>query len=401
MNRNLLLVALVLFPTITMAAKVEMPEWEENQNADGFFLGGGLWPEGLIPDKDAADQQTAANSTAGATPTTGSDVGAAEAAKFYGPQGLVESGVAGETPPSRIPTAATPPAVGVAETEVPAPPIEANMETPALEPLPEIKGELKNTYFAYPPVDYLVDPQRLLTEQKSNDIKRFLEFHSDESNFQIYVMVLGETQTIPDDIDVKKLHKEWFSEQPTVLMFYYREQPEMTELVYNDSVRSQLPLSVFERIRQNCLREGGATDDAPDQVEKMAIELSIQLYWLTRLMEHEGDAAKAAAAETPIHEMEASADAPELLREYAPGIFIEDSSSIVAFAITVLEIILLVVLLGAAGLFVIWLRGRDSVSGKPLLFPNFRIVPRLGGEYSGGGFVSMSFEMNEGSNSYH
>ena len=43
-----------------------------------------------------------------------------------------------------------------------------------------------------------------------------------------------------------------------------------------------------------------------------------------------------------------------------------------------------------------WWRGRENVSGGPLLFPEFRIVPRLGGEFCGGGFVSMSFELNDG-----
>src|SRR5690606_2097318 len=158
---------------------------------------------------------------------------------------------------------------------------------PAPEPLPPLEGELLDLYFQHAPVDFLIDPQRLLTEQKSNDIKRFLEFHSDESPFNIYVMLFGETQTLPEPIDTQQLHREWFSEAPTVLMLYYREHPEMTELVINETVRASMPKSVFDRILQNCLREGAATDDAPDQVEKMAIELSIQLYWLGRLMAHE------------------------------------------------------------------------------------------------------------------
>ncbi|MDA7926817.1 hypothetical protein N9B21_02145, partial [Verrucomicrobiales bacterium] len=181
----------------------------------------------------------------------------------------------------------------------------------------------------------------------------------------------------------------------------YREHPEMTELVFNDNVRADLSKSVFERIRQNCLREGGATDDAPDQVEKMSIELSIQLYWLSRLTEQDGSAAQEKAAETSVHDMVASADAPELLREYAPGIFIEDPSRVVTLMLTLAMIVAGIVVFAMAGWLVLLWRSRDSMSGKPLLFPNFKIVPRLGGEFSGGGFASMSFELNDNSSSIH
>ena len=120
-------------------------------------------------------------------------------------------------------------------------------------------------------------------------------------------MVIGETQEIPDDIDLRKLHKEWFSDQKTVIMVYHREHPDLTEFVYNETVRSELPKSIFDRIRQNCLREGAATDFAPDQVEKMAIELSIQLYWLGRLMAAEGTEAEAISEAESVYDLPASA----------------------------------------------------------------------------------------------
>lgn len=392
--RNIILLLLIL-PMLSLAGKIEMPEWEAENTAEEYFLGGGLWPQGLIP-----DQKVAANAPGAGETSVASDPippkPTSQNAKFYGPQGLVDAGKAEDTPPESI-------AVNTAyELEGPPAPITAeDVETPALEPLPPIEGQLADLYFQHPPVDMLIDPQRLLTEQKSNDIKRFLEFHADESEFQIYIMVLGETQSIPEDVDMKKLHKEWFSDRPTVVMLYYREHPEMTELVFNDSVRAGLPKSVFERIRQNCLREGGATDDAPDQVEKMSIELSIQLYWLSRLMDQDGSAAKEEAAKTSVHDMAASADAPELLREYAPGIFIEDPSRLVTLMLTLAMIVAGIVAFGMAGWLVLLWRSRDSVSGKPLIFPSFKIVPRLGGEFSGGGFASMSFELNDNSSSIH
>lgn len=399
MNRFFSLVILAFLPAAAFAAKVEMPEWGEPTEAAAYQLGGGLWPTGILG--EAEEESTEAETEIVKAPeakegetVADATVSKEQALKFYGPAGEVDS-----TEPITADTAVKAPEAGPESVGegLKFPDEEPAQEAP-VEALPPLEGKLADTYFEHAPMDFLIDPQRLLTEQKSNDIKRFLEFHSDESEFHIYVMVFGETQEIPDDVNLRQLHKEWFSESPTVMMLYYREHPEITEFVYNDNVSSSLPKSVFDRIRQNCLREGGATDLAPDQVEKMAIELSIQLYWLSRLMKHETKEGQQLAAETELHEMPASADAPELLREYAPGIFLEEKGrKVLSMIFTTLLILGTVLAVAAVGWCVMWWRNRDRVAGKPLLFPSFEIIPRLGGEYSGGGFVSMSFEINEGS----
>ncbi len=376
-------VLLVIIPVFACGASVEMPAWEDDGGANGYYLGGGLWPKSLIP-----DAKTAALQPGTETAETEGVAGTSQEIQFYGPQGELVAGE-GETAPDSL-NRVTENADGT--FVVP----EEIVEAEAYEPLPPIEGELSDLYFAYAPVDFLIDPQRLLTEQKSNDIKRFLEFHSDESNFRIYVMAIGETQKIPDDIDLQALHQKWFSDSPAVIMLYYREQPQMTELVFNDSVRDSLPKSVFDRILHNCLRECSVTELAPDQVEKMAIELSIQLYWLSRLMEHENKEDQERAASTTIHEMMASPDAPELLREYAPGIFIEDTGKVLSLIVTIGVVLVSLASLAFIGWVVLQWRGRENVSGQPVIFPEFKISHRLGGEFSGGGFVGMSFELGEG-----
>jgi len=398
-----------MLPLPVRAAKVELPIWDESTESESYYLGGGLWPKSLIPDENAAGQDpaVAAGTSPGIAPdgtilpaAAGFEIAGPPAPgtvipgattpgapQFYGPQGPVDGSEV--TPGSRPAVIENPDGTFVIPQEI--------VEEEAFEPLPPLEGELSDLYFAHAPVDFLIDPQRLLTEQKSNDIKRFLEFHSDESSFRIFVMALGETQKIPADIDIEALHKKWFSDSPTVLMLYYREQPQLTRLVFNESVRTSLPKSVFDRILQNTLREGGVTELAPDQVEKMAIELSIQLYWLSKLMEHENKDDQARAANSSIHEMIASSDAPELLREYAPGIFIEDTSKVISLVFTLVIVVGGLSLMGLIGWGILAWRGRENVSGQPLLFPEFRISPRLGGEFSGGGFVGMSFELGDGS----
>jgi hypothetical protein len=376
----------LLLPTAVRAAKVEMPEWEGGGESATYHLGGGLWPKGLIPEPGGEG-----GATDSVTDSTDTDGAAPGPTQFYGPQGATEEGGGKPVESNQRQLIENPDGTFT----VPEDPV---VEEEAYEPLPPLEGELKDIYFGFAPVDFLIDPQRLLTEQKSNDIMRFLEFHSDESEFRIFVMCLGEKQKIPDDVDLEKLHKEWFSDSPTVLMLYYREQPQLTQLVFNESIRSSLPKSVFDRILQNCLREGGMTELAPDQVEKMCIELSIQLYWLSKLMANETVEGKEKAATSTVHELIASPDAPELLREYAPGIFIEDTSKVLSLVFTFFVVVGSLAFIALIGWIILLWRNREHVSGQPILFQEFSISPRLGGEFCGGGFVGMSFEVGEGAN---
>jgi hypothetical protein len=407
MKRAAALLLLVTFPAASVRAALDLPEWESAEESGTYYLGGGLWPKSLIPDATAAAEQPGApaegsgetpalvntgiefvgppapgrNPIAAAAPAT-----ATSPAQFYGPAAGTEGIAASDPSLQRIRENAD------GTFTVP----EEVVEEVAYEPLPPLEGELADLYFAHAPVEFLIDPQRLLTEQKSNDIMRFLEFHADESKIRIYVMALGENQKVPADVNLEALHQKWFSDSPAVLMLYFREKPELTQLVFNESIRNSLPKSVFDRILQNCLREGAVADLAPDQVEKMSIELSIQLYWLSRLMEQENKNDPSLAAASTVHEMIASEDAPELLREYAPGIFIDERGKTLSVILTFVFVLGGLAVIGCVAWIVMWWRGRENVSGEPLLFPDFRIARRLGGEYCGGGFVSMSFELNEG-----
>ncbi len=411
MKKFFSVLVLSIVPLAGARAAVELPAWDEASEASVYYLGGGLWPKNLIPDVTAADQQPGGETTAtepvvaavGTTTVQIDFVGPpapgrpqpqpivitiadASQAKFYGPQGAADEGRGGELSMQRV--RENPDGTFYVPEEI--------VEEEAYEPLPPLEGELADLYFAHAPVDYLIDPQRLLTEQKSNDIMRFLEFHADESKFRIFVMAIGENQKVPDDVNLDELHEKWFSDNPTVLMLYYREKPELTELVFNSNVRNTLPASVFERIRQNCLREGAVADLAPDQVEKMAIELSIQLYWLSRLIASENKDRATINAAATVHELMASPDAPELLREYAPGIFIDESGKVLSFIVTLVFILGGLALVGTIAWVAMWWRGREVVSGEPLLFPEIQIARRLGGEFSGGAYVGMSFEIGEG-----
>jgi hypothetical protein len=400
--RKWVIILLVLsLPSHGMTASTELPEWEATEDLAAFTLGGGLWPSGSVAAGQAAllvrrdgvpipeEGAELAATAEGTPPVAGAEaVSEANPAQpgepvFYGPEGAVAATVLAALTPGENDDAVA------AEQDNP----ELVAAPEIIEELPPLTGELGKRFFAHTPVDFLIDPQHLLTEQKSNDIQRFLEFHSDEAEFDIFVMVLGEKQKIPDDVDLKALHEKWFGDQPAMLMVYYREHPDLTQLVVNADIASALPATVMAQVRENILREGSATDHAPDQVEKMAIELSIQLYWVGRLLEQESKEGLELAAAGSAREMSASADAPEVLREYAPQFFLSDPVKAVPYLF--LAVLFVIAFAGGAMLWAAWRwwRDRERFGGRALLFPHFQITPRLGGEFSGGAFVGMSFDL--------
>ena len=387
-----------------------LPTWQGKEiEQSAFFLGGGLWPSSALPDRGPDAVKQGGVGLHQATRNRTGDV-------------------------SLIPTED----LGLAE-------IRPEMS----DRLPAIEGELKDQFFKEVPSGFVVDPQYLLTEQKANDIHRFLEFHAEESETPIYAIILGKDQGLPGDIDLVERHGKWFGSQPAVLMSYHLEKPDSIRLVFPREFQNKLPGAIFTRIRESCLREGSAADNASDQVEKIVVELSIQLYWMQSLLERhrnfsrveipvpgERDALPLAAVpaaapdparpvlesgaseearlagakdarppeELPAQETVAVAAHLEEVKEVLPpaeavppaGEFVGEqnrlapSSQAIRFFILVSGLLLTGFLLFIPVAMI--QRFRRQVE-KPVLFPSCHYAPRLGGEFGGGAFVGVSFEM--------
>ena len=352
---------LLLFPAAAANRGLELPRWEKNSPAN-FKLGGSLWPEPAVIK---------------ATPV-------APAPKKTPPKSK------GDTDFKIIPR----------EFELD----EIPKNEDENEELPEIIGELKEKFFGSLPEEFLIDPQRLLTEQKSNDIHRFLEFHADESLYPIFIMVFGEKQVIPEDIDLREVRSRWFGEGPSVLLAYRSDQPDSIEFIYESNFSAQLPDSVFSGIREHCLRESKFADNPSDQVEKLAIELSIQLFKLEQIIERglaepEEKASplvavernSVAAVKDPVPLVQPAEPVPlprEIVEQSMLGVDLKIKRPIVVGGIGVFLLALIWI---ARFIFV---RRRASLR-RPILFPHYERRVRLKGEHTGGAFSSISFEFGK------
>ncbi len=392
------LLALVLSSIPALVAGVELPKWEGGESS-GYTLGGGLWPAGAVGDPGEIEMALSAQDSGGTTsepvdvspgappPILSNPGGARDLIAVSRPAG------SGENAPEVV---SLKPVVGL---RVPSPMLmPLRIEEVYAHELPPVEGDLRQRYFGARPETHLVDPQHLLTEQKSHDVQRFLEYHADEAEFDICLMLFGGTQEVPADVSLQRVHDQWFGAEPVVTVAYFLEHPERSQVIYGETVRGRLAAAVFEQIFQSCVREAQVAETAYDQVERFAIELSIRLYWLAKLIERQ------AAGET-IASTHEELSRPEWQEMATPGQSTaaresrDSRTDVVGEKLRALPWLGLG--LGAAFLSGLlgtgwWWWRRDSLAAKPVLFPDLEMPSRLGGTYSGGGYVGISFEVSSG-----
>lgn len=355
----------ILLGILTVEAAVDsgdLPSWKSDGATVPYFPGGGLWPDASLPKGGVA---------------------------------YIEKVLA---PSSETEVAKTVPTEYVVLREEPGDivaPFEGVEESSDLPPIDEA---LQKQFFGSKPTEYLIDPQGLVTEQKANDVLRFLEMHAEESRFVIYPVVLGKNQTVPDAIDLKQIHREWFGDRLAIMVVYHYLEPDSLEIVYNESLAPKIPATVFHKIRQNCVGEAKLADNGPDQLEKITIELSIQAFWLEKLMDREPLTIRLPAEETqvavhapaPIIEpVEAPVEIEEVFALPKPDPAPEPESNLIRIIVVgSSSILLLAVLLFLRELVV----SRLSRKQEPILFPSFPGQPRLGGEFTGGAFIGISYD---------
>lgn len=376
---GILALALLAPVPAVLAGRVELPAWKDDRAPGAFQLGGGLWPESSLP-------------------ATNKDLDKLPPLPVPLPDGMSKSKPEDfdEEEHKTI----------VVEDDEPRPKTLREFRVPdkidllTLEETPDfppVTDELRDEYFALRPVEYLIDPQELLTEQKANDVRRFLEYHAEAARFDIYLMLFAGPQEIPSEITLARRHADWFGSEPAVTVAYFMEQPERTVIEFSEEVRKSLPEAVFQRIFQSCVREAQVSQNSSDQVERLSIELSIRLYWMAKLIERQS------AGETISSTQEGLSEPWELAQE-DPGVAAVTMPG--ARVRAVLQrlgglpwawIGSVAGILGAGLLtgFLVW--RRDSLAAKPILFPDRNLPSRLGGEFSGGGYIGISFDVGGGS----
>lgn len=371
--------ALLAMSIATGRAVDEMPTWSATDRTKygspgSFPLGGGLFPEGSLaappPGQTPISDSIAAVRDAPA-PTLGND-----------------------RPP--VLTMRTP---DFAPDPLPVP-----------ESLPKVEGELRARFFGTRPNHCLVDPQGLLTEQRTYEVQRYLEYHAEAADIDIYLLVFGLKQDLPTDISLPDLHQRWFGDQPAALVTYHLDQPAKSKIEYGQRITQAMKDDALRLVLQRCLREALIADEPQDQIERFTLELSASLADVSaeyRRLSGGGFPALASSNAVPKSIQVASlGNAGVQMHQEEPYLAaIPDEAALAPMAQASAMPLLAywpvaAGALGALGLFSfggitaarIW--RRDSLAAEPVLFPERELPMRLGGSYSGGGFVSMSYDVD-------
>lgn len=240
--------------------------------------------------------------------------------------------------------------------------------------------ETRRLFLRQRPLDFLVDPLALLTEQRSNDVSRFLEYHSEEAPFDICLMVLRENERIPEGTSLAELHQKWFGDERVALVVYPFGQPRKTQFEFGPAVRDRVSSTVVGRIEQSCVAEAAVGADPSDQVEKLSIELSIRLYWLGRILDRPQSMTEA--------EAEAAADRQRVADSSGES---RSAGFLTGRAMQWWWLFAGALLSVMAGAMVRWLFRRNSLAGEPMFFPDRELAVRLGGPCAGGSCAAITF----------
>jgi len=371
------LVVALLAPSIGLG-RVTLPEWSSGDSKKYAEpgtapLGVGLWPVGdPIVSRDAAgspqELDNAGTALAGDGASDKAGAGSKKGALVY----RLDEDAADEVA-KPLPTGP----VGVIEftpMRLVNSPLVISTEPKRPQITPE---ETTRLYFHQRPVDFLVDPLALLTEQKSHDISRFLEYHSEGAPYDICLIVLRENERVPDDLSLAKLHKQWFGDERVALVVYPFSHPREMSFEFGPAVSKTVSRSVISRIEQSVLAEATVGADPSDQVERLSIELSIRLYWLARILDRPQNMTEA--------EAELAADEHQVAaRDGASG---EAANLAMRWSWVVLAILFSFGL----GLLIWFVARRNSLRGGPVFFPDRELPVRLGGGSSGGACAEISF----------
>jgi hypothetical protein len=234
-----------------------------------------------------------------------------------------------------------------------------------------IPSKYLSDYFSCLPVSYLVDPQRLFSNQETLDREGFLEYYADESEVDLRIYLFDGDQNIPASYSLKQLVATQYANSPlTAVVFYFLGNPARTQLLFGgegaewvdaEKIRKMLDLATIKAMEKS---------DPSAQMESLITQLSISIYWMEQeiaRMRSEEAAEAAAATQEATHEAQ---------KTVKPGVFAEVQPYLFYVLVGVISVLLAV--FGLGGTWVWWRRSRRYY------FPVLELPRRLGGDYAAG-----------------
>ncbi len=255
-------------------------------------------------------------------------------------------------------------------------PLELDPEDRA-EEARAIPEEYLDDYFSKAPGTYLIDPQRLFSNQETLDREGFLEYYADESEVDIRIYLFAADQEVPSIYSLKQLVDDRYAEGPlTAVVYYFLGNPARNALIFGGKSSELVTTERLRKMLDVAKIKAMEKSDSAAQMESFIIQLSISTYWVEQMIASvRSDESAEVMAPLSENQGETPASAPGPWANLQP--YLWDA------VVGTLGVIGLIVVLG--GGWVLWRRSRRYY------FPVLELPVRLGADHAAGIGAVMGF----------
>ena len=161
---------------------------------------------------------------------------------------------------------------------------------PAKEEWPtNISDEFLSRYFHHAPEVFLVDPQDLLTEQQKQERERFLNYHADDSGFDLYVYLFDTKQEIPVGESLQGVVLDHFADkESTAVVFYFMGDPQRSELAFSEDLSEEIRTVNVRDLMKLSIEEAMQSEEPLTQLEFFLGQLAMRFLGLKKKLKEDG-----------------------------------------------------------------------------------------------------------------
>lgn len=136
-------------------------------------------------------------------------------------------------------------------------------------------------YFEIKAGSYLVDPQRLFSNQETLDREGFLKYYADESEIDVRIYLFDAHQEIPEPYSLHRLVEEQYADGPmTAVVFYFLGNPGRNQLLFGGEGADLVKAEPLRKMLESASIKAMEKSDPVAQMESFIVQLSISIYWM-------------------------------------------------------------------------------------------------------------------------
>ena len=249
--------------------------------------------------------------------------------------------------------------------------------TPVMD-LRDLPAEILQGLTDAPANEYVMDPQNLIPEVTRIDLDRLLEFHAKESQIHFYLLIIDTNQKLPDAATLDHLAHGALTRQKACLAVYPMGEPWRARVLLSPSIHSSVTAASLADLAADCIQDAHQAQQSSLQLQRYAVRLSTRLFWLEKTL----PSASVASSTTSLQEIAGQSN---------------PASSPLFGSKWILPSLITIAGLLATILLTLILRKKRSrlVMTEPThvwILPDIEVTPRLGGAFSGGASIMISFK---------